>query len=462
MPGIPICVYRPNIKKFQVTLSRGKIFFSGGFGVISPSPTEAIDRASPVIATSKKSSPVMSCEQVKRNESSSHHVTSLGSDSQLEKEICVENVIKELPLKDKVTSIFRKDIETAKNLFNEKNEMGEQKMKLKKTKMLCNDNNIFLFLEEVIYLYERGLLKVMREINNIYDNSKKTDLVPMLLPELFALLEDHDICLAAYITYAYLRSQTFIVLRHCDRTIYDVDGDVGSEVNLQKKQNGYQTDKAEKNEHAIHCNEQKHENHHHLHQQSHKHTELNQSNLNIDMNVSKNILEQKKMQNKRKKIERDRMRERVFNAQPPKMLYWNDNASSWRKDLTTHNENPVTSFPTHLKNQTAIVNNSNYEGQDINNKIDIENCAVNNQQEYKNTPLSFDVYKPNANFRRSDPGLPDFHVAVMDFSAPSPPFNTMRYLIDACANIPLRLAAVSDSGTVTMFAISSGEVPKIN
>ena len=75
--------------------------------------------------------------------------------------------------------------------------------------------------------------------------------------------------------------------------------------------------------------------------------------------------------------------------------------------------------------------------------------------------LAFDVYKPNSSFRKSDPGPPDFCVAVGNFNSPSPPLSMLLSLISECNGTPLRVAVISDSGTVMLFSFSDEEAPVI-
>ena len=73
---------------------------------------------------------------------------------------------------------------------------------------------------------------------------------------------------------------------------------------------------------------------------------------------------------------------------------------------------------------------------------------------------AFDVYQPNSAFPRTAPGLPDFYVAVTSFSHPTLSFDDIQTLIrNSCRGIPLKIATVSDSGTVVMFGITSVGVP---
>jgi hypothetical protein len=75
--------------------------------------------------------------------------------------------------------------------------------------------------------------------------------------------------------------------------------------------------------------------------------------------------------------------------------------------------------------------------------------------------IAFDVYRPNTHFKRTDPGIPHLQVAVASFQLPFLTFIQLQSLIQKIGNVPLKIATVSDSGVVVMFAISSVGVPTI-
>jgi hypothetical protein len=62
----------------------------------------------------------------------------------------------------------------------------------------------FLFIEEALFLVQRGLLQVLHP--NGIDSMSSCDL--------FQLLEDQGVPLPIYLAYAHLRSQSYILLRH--------------------------------------------------------------------------------------------------------------------------------------------------------------------------------------------------------------------------------------------------------
>ena len=127
--------------------------------------------------------------------------------------------------------------------------------------------------------------------------------------------------------------------------------------------------------------------------------------------------------------------------------------------------------------------------------------------------MAYYAYNPNARFRRSNPGMPDFGVAVMPFHSSDnsdnnshdtngPTFDVLQSLVAACegkgrddqlllnnneddgsdngggskrgnengsstadnntTGIPLRVVTVADSGAVIAFGVTNGDVPSIN
>ena len=76
--------------------------------------------------------------------------------------------------------------------------------------------------------------------------------------------------------------------------------------------------------------------------------------------------------------------------------------------------------------------------------------------------IAFDCYRPETNFAYTCPGLPDFLVYVTHYnSGSSLSFDDLQSLLRTSASLPLKIATVSDSGTVVMFAVSDFGVPSI-
>ncbi|KAL3812084.1 hypothetical protein ACHAXA_002781 [Cyclostephanos tholiformis] len=80
--------------------------------------------------------------------------------------------------------------------------------------------------------------------------------------------------------------------------------------------------------------------------------------------------------------------------------------------------------------------------------------------------LAYYAYNPNSRFRRTNPGLPDFGVAVMPYNDNQPTFDALYSLALMCekdagvgGGIPLRVVTVADGGAVVAFGVTNGEVP---
>ena len=230
----------------------------------------------------------------------------------------------------------------------------------------------YLFAEETLFLHERGLLQVLHP-NGIDVMSSK---------ELFRLLEELGFPLPIYLTYAYLRSQTFIVLRHADVQWPLKDGGIRDK-NNDTEDNSLETERTNEDGHAE------------------EHTQCRF--YTTDKNRRKLDLRQKRLE-----------------ATTPKML---DDSFGVLLDLPADSD----SFP----------------------------CS--------SSSIAFDVFNPNSKFRKSNPGRPDYYVAVSFYNGgpPSPTFDALIQLLQSCEGIPLRLATVSDSGTVIMFGITDVAVPRI-
>uniref|UniRef100_A0A7S3V4Y1 Uncharacterized protein n=1 Tax=Chaetoceros debilis TaxID=122233 RepID=A0A7S3V4Y1_9STRA len=76
--------------------------------------------------------------------------------------------------------------------------------------------------------------------------------------------------------------------------------------------------------------------------------------------------------------------------------------------------------------------------------------------------IAFDCYNPNGSFRKSNPGQPDFYVAITSFTEPSPTISTFNKIIKSCGDTSFRVASVSDGGIVVMFNMTDVGVPVIS
>ena len=274
----------------------------------------------------------------------------------------------------------------------------------------------YLFIEEALFLHERGLLQVYFSIKNkshdleipsclLYpgftDKKKKISSINMMdldyntynleedveedeedglilmdTQDLYTLmLHELHIPLAVYITYSHLRSQSYIVVRHFQQRL----------AILEKQQ-----------------------------QQQHKHAKISLpiSNKRKNITAIQDVTSQNNSNMAQVQEELDKeniriqLRQGTFYAPVPKIL---DPAAT--TDI----------------NQDSI---------------------------------AFHVYDPTSTYRKTNPGLPTLLVAITYFQEPQKvSFHHIYSLTKACQGINLRLATVSDSGTVIMFGITDFGVP---
>lgn len=212
----------------------------------------------------------------------------------------------------------------------------------------------YLYAEEAIFTHERGVLDIYRcgseKEPSLIDNNNGNDIrippppgfIPMNRIDLFRLLSGGPVrpCLSAYAVYSYLRSQSYVVLRHVPRS-------------GEKKAIGGITLK--------NC----------------KHDSSQWS-----------------------------VRTRSLSTPPPFVI-----------DISVDSSLPA------------------------------------------NDLIAYDVYAPSSQFRKTDPGPPDFCVMIVPFASPcriSLLFELGRGYI---GDVPLRIATVSDGAVVIMYAVAEGCIP---
>lgn len=218
-----------------------------------------------------------------------------------------------------------------------------------------NTTQQYLFLEEVLFLHEQGLLACqIGEIGDEASNSNNDDTTPQTIlraSALYAMLKTHQVSMASYLVFAHLRQQTFRVLRYTTNRL------------------------------AL------------LRQRTEEEpaTATTTTAPNTTTPSKRNILLQLRLD--------------VQEAPPPFVI-----------DRSTTTEEPQ---------------------------------------------FAFCVYNPDSTFSKSNPGLPDFLVAVTVFGQPSLDYAALQDLITKAEGIPIKLATVADSGAVVMFGITDYGVPPL-
>jgi len=279
----------------------------------------------------------------------------------------------------------------------------------------------YLFIEEALFLHERGLLHVLHESKDDNDNIDETCQKtgsdnndgggesdckgsvkePMNTQDLYKIMLDTlHIPLQIYLTYSHLRSQTYIVVRHTEHRLniiksMDDGGSNGQRKNKNCKDFEEGIFTTTENDEKIPLQDQS-----------------DQSSFLRQRNQNKSKKDQLKIQ----------LRRDFFHAPIPFIF--------GEEDTTNHN-----------KGSSKSQNSRSDSG--------------------SSKKIAFDVYEPNSQFRKTCPGRPDFYISITNFAQPSPTFMEIKQLIDACDGIPLRMAAVADGGTVIMFSLTDFGVPTL-
>ena len=332
--GVPKCVHDRASNLFRVMQMKGKAFMSGGFG---------IDMSS-----------------IDINANSSFFRPSRSSITELAE-------IKEGLSENSILGI------TAE-VYRNTNIDGKHKVDQKPANSHA-ERIVYLFIEEALFLHERGLLEVFESDGTTSMSSHR----------LFALLPVSGVDVPIYLTYAYLRSQTFVVLRHIESSL-EHDNEKANSSEFPS------ISKPEENSQLV---------------------DGGDGDLIING--------ERQLKRRNRKIRMDIKRERLLRA-PPQMLHSTTNIPHVNVDDHSFHANTLKSF------------------------------------------IAFDVYNPNSKFRKSHPGPPDYVVAVSHFNVNpmmAPTFHIIMQLISFCNGVPLRIAIVSDSGTVIMFGITDTPVPVI-
>lgn len=259
------------------------------------------------------------------------------------------------------------------------------------TKCEGSDGNIktydYLFVEEALFLHERGLIDVFLSSKSMNDIRIKCISGPsnennflIGTRELYIImLHELKIPLASYLTYALLRSQSYIVLRHStDR------------LNLVTRLEQFQSKQKD--------------------------------NLEDPLNT-------KKRKRPRYDTLRRELRSLAFHAPTPSIL---GSKNDLEVDVNVHKANVS------------------------------EDSAVTKKFHLDEDMIAFECYNPKScGFRKTNPGIPDFLVAITPLKGDLISFSDLKSLVDKCNSIPLRVAAVAESGTVLMFSITDKGVPII-
>ena len=286
----------------------------------------------------------------------------------------------------------------------------------------------YLFMEEVLFLHEKGLLrallssKLTKTENDRFDstNAAKPTIVtstdgdanadvdapnatPLDTSQLYQLLPSLGISLAIYRVYSHLRSQDFRVLRH-DPDRHDI----------LCRQN---EDTEERRQRSIH---------------------------------RKRLQQQQEQQQQQQQEQQKEAAAELFNKKDEPLLDGDRNSSALTEDadaLPHHTNNRRKQSLSLRRRVRESIQNAPPPSIPHPNQRS-SNDSRSNDADENTIGICWDAYTPNSNFGKTHPGLPDFYVTATYYNVPAVKFSDLKSLLrDKCKGIPLKVATVSDSGT---------------
>jgi len=278
---------------------------------------------------------------------------------------------------------------------------------------------LYLFIEEVLFLHERGLLEV-------YNDAEETNRLQS--KHLFAMLPKLGVAFPVYLTYAHLRAQTYIVMRHAPQRLDIIDA--LAEKNSRKRKRNKEGSKksADPSVPADFAAES-------------ATSESEQMEEKGRIDLPEVTAEANKSRESRAHNLKKRLRSVEFHAPAPILMRSTDTLEMWSQYL------PSARFADHGVHREP--------GEE-------EQHAVPGACTRPSTsPLAFDVYGPNSAFKRTNPGRPDFCVAVASYAEASPGFGSIGALVSIARGVPVRVSTVADGGTVVMFSLTDYGVPPL-
>ena len=291
---------------------------------------------------------------------------------------------------------------------------GESKSK---PKAPPQQTQLYLFIEEVLFLHERGLVEVYK------DDEEKDRLESK---HLFALLPKLGVPFPVYLTYAHLRAQTYIVMRHAPRRLDIVDALTERSARKRKRDDGEAKEGKEADAGV----------------------ESVAANATSEPKASTDLAkvdedEANKSRGKRSANLKKRLRAVEFNAPAPILMRSTDSAGKWSQYLP-------------LARSGHDVEAQEEELAEEEQRAVPGACTVPST-----SPIAYDVYGPNSAFKRTDPGRPEFCVAIASYAEASPGFGSINALVSIARGVPVRISTVADGGTVVLFSLTDYGVPPL-
>lgn len=289
--------------------------------------------------------------------------------------------------------------------------------------------------EEALFLHMRGLLR----IEHNHETMSTQDLFCSMLPEC-------KISLAAYLAYAHLRNQGYILIRYSAERIKLLM----AQSLYAKAKDSVTTAKGENN----------HDSPKEVSESTEKEDDLQSSS---NRQAKQNLSDDAAAADSSTTAKGENNHDNPEVSESTEKDESNSGPNTWRQAKQNLSDDVATSPP------PCVVLFDEWNS----------NCSQD-----MNTRLAYFAYNPNSNFKRSNPGLPDFGVAIMPFHSSgvsAPTFDTISALVALCEGkhnvgsdenaddaitaasneIPLRIATVADCGAVIVYGVTRGDVPVI-
>ena len=313
--------------------------------------------------------------------------------------------------------------------------------------------------EEALFLHLRGLLKIEsssntttinngEELTTESDNSRTSSRILSTQYLFCNMLPECNIPLAAYLAYAHLRGQGYILIRYTEQRIQLLCEmmEECKKKKLPRKKTNITTNLLDG---EIHMNDK-------------DVTEEGERSVVVDNSQSNDMIAQTPNKDDKVEICMKASSNIRYETRPLRMKL--------SDDIATAPPPCVVSLVRGDVNNTSLTAALGKKKEEIPKKKEVR--------------LAYYAYNPNSQFKRTNPGLPDFGVAIMPYHSDEytdePTFDTLNSLVSMCEcrnddikkgnddndstrgmSLPLRVVTVADGGAVIAFGITHGDVPNI-
>lgn len=313
--------------------------------------------------------------------------------------------------------------------------------------------------EEALFLHLRGLLRIEsstntttinngEELTTESDNSRTNSRILSTQYLFCNMLPECNIPLAAYLAYAHLRGQGYILIRYTEQRIkllYEMMDECKKKKLPRTKTNNTTTLlDGKKHINDIDAIEEGH------------------CSVVVDSSQSNGMIAQTPNKDDKVEICMKASSKIRYETRPLRMKL--------SDDIATAPPPCVVSLVRGDVNNTSLTAAMGKKKEEISKKKEVR--------------LAYYAYNPNSHFKRTNPGLPDFGVAIMPYHSDEctdePTFDTLNSLVSMCEcrnddieegnddndstggmSLPLRVVTVADGGAVIAFGITHGDVPNI-